>query len=264
MSRKTAPVVEVETVRPDERFSVVGKVAIVTGASSGIGRALATELLRAGSNVIACARHEPDLSDAEFAGSVVNTTCDVTASDDREALVHTAIDRFGRVDTLVNCAGASVSGTAFDEDAEARRTVFEVNALAVMELSASVATVMRTGGGGSIINFASLAADRSFARIPLATYAASKAAVVAITRELGAQFGADGIRVNALAPGFFPTPMTRFLKDEDEVAWIRENTPLGREGRMEDLVGPVLFLASDASWYITGQTIFVDGGWTCF
>ena len=253
---------EAEAIRPDARFSVAGKVAIVTGASTGIGEALATELLRAGSNVVACARHEPRLTTASVAGTFVTTTCDVTDPDDREQLVRTATDAFGRIDALVNCAGASVSGTALDEDAEMRRVVFETNTLAVLELSATVAAAMRTSGGGSIINLASLAASRSFARIPLATYAASKAAVVAITRELASQFGADGIRVNALSPGFFPTSMTRYLQDQDELEWIRANTPLGREGRMEDLVGPVLFLTSDASRYVTGQTIFVDGGWT--
>jgi len=255
---------EADIARHDGRFSVAGKVVIVTGASSGIGQAVAVELLLAGSLVVACARHEPELADDEVDGSVVTTSCDVTSAGDREELVRAAMAAFGRIDALVNCAGTSVSGTAFDEDAEQRRVVFETNGLALLELSASVASAMRMTGGGSIINFASLAAYRSFARIPLATYAASKAAVVAITRELAAQFGADGIRVNALAPGFFPTPMTRFLKDEDELAWIRTNTPLGREGQMEDLVGPVLFLASDASAYVTGQTLIVDGGWTCF
>jgi NAD(P)-dependent dehydrogenase (short-subunit alcohol dehydrogenase family) len=83
-----------------------------------------------------------------------------------------------------------------------------------------------------------------------------------VTSKIWAWFGADRIRVNALAPGFFPTPMTRYLQDQDELEWIRANTPLGREGRMQDLVGPVLFLASDASQYVTGQTMFVDGGWT--
>lgn len=250
------------TTRREGRFSVADKVVVITGASSGIGEAMAIEFLRAGSKVVACARHEPELTDDAVDGSVVTTTCDVTSADDRDQLVATAMAAFGRIDALVNNAGASVSGTAFDEDAEQRRVVFETNGLAVLELSAAVAPAMREAGGGSIINFASLAAYRSFARIPLATYAASKAAVVAITRELAAQFGADGIRVNALAPGFFPTPMTRFLEDQDELAWIRANTPLGREGRMEDLAGPVLFLASDASEYVTGQTIFVDGGWT--
>ena len=217
---------------PEARFSVANKVVVITGASSGIGEAMAIEFLRAGSKVVACARRAPKLTDDAVDGSVVSTTCDVTSAVDREELVGTALAAFGRIDALVNNAGASVSGAAGDEDAEQRRVVFETNALAVLELSTSVASAMRETGGGSIINFASLAAYRSFARIPLATYAASKAAVVAITRELAAQFGADGIRVNALAPGFFPTPMTRFLDDQDEVAWIRANTALGREGRI--------------------------------
>ena len=116
---------------------------------------------------------------------------------------------------------------------------------------------------GVIVNLASPSASVSLDRYGLAGYGAAKAGVVALTRELAYQWGGRGVRVNALAPSFFPSATTGWLADPDQVAWISANAPLGRPPRPEELDGPLLFLASDASSYVTGQTLYVDGGWTC-
>jgi NAD(P)-dependent dehydrogenase (short-subunit alcohol dehydrogenase family) len=131
----------------------------------------------------------------------------------------------------------------------------------VFGLAQLVGRHMLQRGSGSIINIASAAASASLDRYGLAGYVASKSAVVGLTRELASQWGGRGVRVNAIAPGWFPTASSGFLTDPDQVAWISARAPLGRPGRLDELDGPLLFLASDASSYLTGETLRVDGGW---
>lgn len=240
-----------------------GSVVVVTGASSGIGHAMAGALSAAGASVVACARRLPEFPEPR--GELRPVVCDVTSAGDRDRLVEHAITAFGRIDGLVNAAGYSNPAvSAGEQEPDAAHTVWQTNVDGVLRLSAAVATQMASRGKGSIVNIASLSSFRSFPHLQLSSYAASKAAVVALTRELAAEYGPAGVRVNAIAPGFFPTAMTRYLADQRELEWIRRSTALRREGRLEDLVGPVRFLLGDASGYVTGQTILVDGGWTCY
>jgi NAD(P)-dependent dehydrogenase (short-subunit alcohol dehydrogenase family) len=241
-----------------------GRVAIVTGTSSGLGRRFAEVLDGAGARVVlASRRHEADLELAERLREALPVGCDVRDPADREALVQAAIGRFGQIDILVNNAGVAHSGPAEEEDLEHLQDLMDTNLMAVFALTQLVGRHMLARHSGVIVNIASPSAAVSLDRYGLAGYGASKAGVVALTRELAYQWGGRGVRVNALAPSFFPSATTGWLADPDQVAWISANTPLGRPPRPEELDGPLLFLASDASSYVTGQTLYVDGGWTC-
>lgn len=174
-----------------------------------------------------------------------------------------ATNRFGQIDILVNNAGVAYSGPAEEESPEHLRDLIDTNLTAVFGLTQLVGRQMLARRSGVIVNIASPSAAVSLDRYGLAGYGATKAGVVALTRELAYQWGGRGVRVNALAPSFFPSATTGWLEDPDQVAWISANTPLGRPPRPGELDGPLLFLASDASSYVTGQTLYVDGGWTC-
>ena len=244
--------------------ALAGRVALVTGTSSGLGRRFAQVLDGAGARVVlASRRHDADLKLARQLQDALPVRCDVRAAADRETLVAAALDRFGRLDLLVNNAGVAYSGPAEDETAEQLSDLIDTNLTALFALTQLVGRHMLERGGGVIVNVASPSAIVSLDRYGLAGYGASKAGVVALTRELAAQWGGRGVRVNALAPSFFPSATTGWLQDPDQVAWISAHAPLGRPPRPDELDGPLLFLAGDASSYITGQTIYVDGGWTC-
>jgi NAD(P)-dependent dehydrogenase (short-subunit alcohol dehydrogenase family) len=246
----------------DALFRLDGRVALVTGTSSGLGYRFAEVLDAAGASIVLAARRQD--ATADLAGRLRDALpvgCDVRDPADRERLAAT-LDRYGRIDVLVNNAGIAHSGPAEDESLDVFRDQLETNTVALFALTQLVGRHMLERGTGSIINIASPAATVNLDRYGLAGYSASKAAVVALTRELAAQWAARGVRVNAISPSWFPTATTGYLQDPDQVAWINAHTPMGRPARPDELDGPLLFLASDAASYITGHTLVVDGGWT--
>jgi NAD(P)-dependent dehydrogenase (short-subunit alcohol dehydrogenase family) len=248
----------------DFLFRLDGRVSIVTGASGGLGERFARVLHAAGSTVVLAARRLDRLEAlaAELPGSLA-VACDVSVDADLEQLVATTIERFATIDLLVNNAGIGTPMAAEDEPIDHFRQVVEVNLNALFLLSQLVGRQMIQQGHGSIVNIASMLGLVASAPIKQASYTASKGAVVNLTRELGAEWGRKGVRVNAIAPGYFPSDMTSDMWGDDQtMSYIRRNAPMGRGGEAHELDGILLFLAGDASTYVTGQTIAVDGGWT--
>lgn len=244
-------------------FDVTGRVAVVTGASSGLGERFARLLAVNGAQVVATARRMGRLEQLAADTGVTVIGCDVSSADQRQDLMDQVVGRFGRIDILVNNAGTSPQGRAEDEPLDQIESVMEVNAIAPFHLAQLAARDMLERGSGVIINIASVLGLVAAAPIRQASYCASKGAVVNLTRELAAQWARKGIRVNAIAPGWFPSEMTESMfGDEASERFVMNNTPMARFGGPDELDGVMLFLASDASSYCTGQTIAVDGGWT--
>jgi NAD(P)-dependent dehydrogenase (short-subunit alcohol dehydrogenase family) len=189
---------------------------------------------------------------------------DLTQPGTPHRLVDHVIAEHGRIDVLVNCAGASNIAKAVDETTEEFRTVLELNLIAPFELCRLAGKqMMSQPAGGSIINIASIVGLVGLGRMPQAGYAASKAALVNLTRELAAQWARKGVRVNAIAPGWFRTEMTAELFGTQRGRdWVADLTPMAREGELDELDGALLLLAGRASTYMTGVVIPVDGGWT--
>jgi hypothetical protein len=242
------------------------KVVIVTGASSGLGARFVRVLAGAGAKVAAAARREERLRDlAAEVGTerVLTVACDVTDPADRERLVASTVERFGHLDGLVNNAGTSAMGPALRLDQEVFAGVIETNLSAPFALSCLAAARMREGDGGSIVNVASAMAMKSIGELPDAAYVASKAGLLGLTRELASQWGRHGIRVNALAPGFFTSEMTAELSTYEGGAypgWLLDQIPLGRTGAADELDQSLLLLLGDGGSFITGQALTVDGG----
>ena len=251
---------------PEKLFSLSGRTAVITGGSSGLGQRFARVLHAAGATVVVGARRRDRLDSlaSELGASCLPVACDVTVAEDLQRLHHTALDATGSIDILINNAGIGESVPAEDESPEAFRSVIEVNLLAAFSLAQLCARTMLTQGSGSIVNIASILGLVAAAPIPQASYCASKGAIVSLTRELACQWARRGVRVNALAPGWFPTEMTNdgLFNDDEGNRYLRRNTPMGRGGGENELDGAILFLASDASSFMTGQTLVVDGGWT--
>jgi NAD(P)-dependent dehydrogenase (short-subunit alcohol dehydrogenase family) len=217
-----------------------------------------------GANVLAVARRVDRLGAlADEFPNVVAHQADLADGGSRPGVIAAAVERFGRIDALVNNAGYGNPSPSVDESMDDFRGVIELNLVAVFELSRLAARHMIVQGSGSIINIASVLGLVASTPIPNASYAASKGGVVNLTRELGCQWARSGVRVNAIAPGFFPSESAGTLEPGTPLAeHVKKNTPAGRPGREHELDGVLLYLASDASTYCTGQTLTVDGGWT--
>ena len=248
----------------DPSQPLADRVAIVTGASSGLGARFASVLAQAGAHVVACARRGDRLE--QLAGEhprIVPVRCDVSDPDDRAALVERALSLTGAIDILVNNAGVSSGGNGQQRRVDALSRVFAVNVEAVFALSQMVGVEMMERRCGSVINISSMFGQVASSPVSDAPYGASKSAVNGLTRELANQWAGRGIRVNAIAPGWFATEMNSGLfEDGRSISWLEEQCPMGRPGEEHELDGVLLFLASDASSYCTGQVIAVDGGWT--
>jgi len=246
-----------------ERFRVDGRVAIVTGASSGIGVAFAVALAEAGADVALAARREDRLTGTRKLventgrGALVVRT-DVTSPDECRELVDATMRMFGRVDILVNNAGVGSAVPATRETPEQFRSVIDINLHGCYWMAQACAKVMQPGS--SIINITSVL-GLTTAGLPQAAYASSKAGLIGLTRDLAQQWtGRKGIRVNALAPGYFESEMTDQFEGDYVARTVIPRTLHGRLGRAEELNNALIFLASDASSYVTGITLPVDGG----
>ena len=238
-----------------------GRVALVTGASAGLGARFARVLHDAGAHVIATARRADRLEElARHGGSRIQTIAgDIADPDHRQAVVE-VVRPHGRLDVLVNNAGIC-DGPPEQQTLDDLRRVVEVNLISVLDLCRLTADLLRAAPAASVINVASMYGIVA-SRGPMPAYNATKAALVNLTRHLAAVWGQDGVRVNALAPGYFPTELTGFLADGAFAQSIRDRTLLGRTAAPDELDGPLLFLATGASSYMTGQVLIIDGGWT--
>lgn len=248
---------------PTDLFRLDGNVAVITGASSGIGAHFARVLAGAGAEVVLAARREKPLcSVADSCPGGHAIVCDVTQDADRRRLVESTHERFGRIDILVNNAGLSQVVPATDENIDSFSSIVGVNLTATFALSQLAGARMLAAGGGSIINVASIYGLVASGSLPQAAYAASKGGVVNLTRELSAQWAEKAVRVNALCPGWFRSEMTASMVDDEKgLSWITRRTPMRRVGELHELDGALLFLASRASSYVTGINLPVDGGY---
>lgn len=250
-----------------ELFDLTGRVAIVTGGSRGIGKEMAEGLAEAGASLMLCARRAEWLDETveEFRGrgfKVEGRLCDVAKPDEVTAVVASTVEKFGSVDILINNAGISWGAMPEDMALDKWQQVLDVNLTGCFLFAQAAGREMLKQSRGSIVNIASIAGLTSSANGPFyAGYSASKAGLIGLTRELAASWGRKGIRVNAIAPGFFHSRLADAAIEVYERS-VQENNVIPRVGNEGELKGVAVFLASDASSYITGQTLAVDGGMT--
>ena len=251
-------------VDPFSLFRLDGRVALVTGASSGLGVRFAKVLHAAGARVVLVARRAERLKELadELDGSLP-IAADLSIAEDRERVVAETLRSMGRLDVLVNNAGVGHTVAIEQESLETVRDAMELNVTAIWHLSKVVAPSMIAAGGGSIVNVASMLGHVGATPVKQAHYCASKGAVINLTRELALQWARKGVRVNALCPGWFVSEMTAGMDtDESSQQFIKTMSPIPRMGEEHELDGALLVLASDASTFMIGQSVIVDGGWT--
>lgn len=245
-----------------DSFRLDGRVALVTGAASGLGAAIAIALAQAGATVAVHGNRRPaDETAATIGGDSAAFAADLGSTDGAEKLYHAVHERFGKVDILINNAGTIHRNEAENVLLEDWQRVLQVNLTSVFQLSQLMARdVIARKVGGKIVNIASLLSFQGGIRVP--SYASSKGGVAQLTKALANEWAAKDIQVNAIAPGYFATTNTEALQaDETRNRQILERIPAGRWGAPEDLVGAAVFLSSPASNYVTGAILNVDGGW---
>lgn len=247
-------------------FNLEGQTALVTGGGRGIGKAIALALAEAGANVAVTSRTEGELKavceeiEHHYHRKAFYQTADIRSQESIQSFVDYVIEEEGKIDILVNGAGMNVRGEMLDLTEDEWDFVMDVNVKSVYLVSKAVIPQMQKQQNGKIINIASLTSEIAFPNMPV--YAASKGGVSQLTKAMAVEYAKDGIQTNAIGPGYFKTEMTKVLfEDKEKVKWMESRIPLKRVGEVEDLQGSAIFLASKASDYITGQTIYVDGGW---
>ncbi|MGB7244784.1 MAG: SDR family oxidoreductase [Sulfitobacter sp.] len=244
-------------------FDLTGRVACITGASSGLGRRAAVALHAAGAQVIGVARRDDALAAlvAELGDDCATVTADVADRDGIAKLRDAVSAPFGAPDIVVHAAGVNTRQNADDVTAEGWDQTLALNLSAPFFISQALVPAMREKGWGRIVNFASLQTTRAFPGG--VAYGASKAGIGQVTRAMAEAWSKDGITANAIGPGFFPTELTQTVFDDsDRAARNAAQTCAGRNGRIEDIDGPLVFLCSNASAFVTGQVMMVDGGYT--
>jgi NAD(P)-dependent dehydrogenase (short-subunit alcohol dehydrogenase family) len=252
-------------VDPLASFRLDDKVVVLTGASSGLGHRFAQALGAAGAAVVLAARRIDRLQElVSQLPQALAVECDLTAVGAPAELVAAALDEYGQIDVVVNNAGISRVLAAIDDDLDDFRRELEINLIAPYELARlSARWMIEQGQPGSIINIGSVLGHGGGGRLKVPGYAAAKGGLHNLTRELASQWARKRVRVNGIAPGWFETEMnSHMFATSGGVAYIVDGTPMGRPGQEGELDGALLFLASDASTFVTGQVLFVDGGWT--
>ena len=249
-----------------ELFKLDGKTAIVTGGGRGLGAMMAEAFAEAGANLVLCSRKLEACQETadklnKMGIRTLALACDVTNEDDVKNVVQQALEKFGSIDILVNNSGATWGAPAADMPLDAWKKVMDVNVTGTFLMSREAGKVMIEQKSGKIINISSVAGLGGIDPTLMDTigYNTSKGAVITFTKDLAAKWGQHNINVNAIAPGFFPTKMSKVVMEKGQEGLLAQ-TPLNRFGTDEDLKGTALFLASKASDYITGDVVIVDGG----